>query len=173
MKYIFNKQSKNVVAKLSDNIDVPSFLYHASKETKANLDYVFHDIDISDYKNYMVIGKELIKRSEQEIKELRRYGKILTEEERVNVLLSPSSKEIAKAENTIEILSTLQEVGLINMNIVDDKLIECYTILTLAKGIADKTIQEAMQFAGVPEKYKQEVEVRVARKRIDKLPESH
>lgn len=45
-----------------------------------------------------------------EIQEIRKYGKILTIEERQLQKLKPSPEEVKKAENTIEILTLIQEV---------------------------------------------------------------
>lgn len=60
---------------------------------------------------YVVENSKLERYTEQEIKEIDLYGRILTEEERLNIILQPSPEEITKAKNTIEILLILQEVG--------------------------------------------------------------
>ncbi len=60
--------------------------------------------------DYYVKNGELVKYSEQEIEEKRQYGRILTDEERQLNKLKPSYEEVKKAENTIEILTLLQEV---------------------------------------------------------------
>lgn len=54
-----------------------------------------------------------IRKPEQDIEEIKRYGRKLTDDERLNLLLRPPKSEVQKAESTIELLSTLQEVGLI------------------------------------------------------------
>ena len=56
------------------------------------------------------------------------------------------------------------------MSLIDDKYIECYTILTLANGVADKTIEQAMTNIKVPEKYREKVEIEVAKRVIEVLP---
>lgn len=56
-----------------------------------------------------------------------------------------------------------------DFDIIDLKLIEAWTILTLAGDTPDKTIYEAMQDAKVPEKYMKEVEIKVAKKRTEEL----
>lgn len=58
------------------------------------------------------------------------------------------------------------------MSLIDKKYIECYTILTLANGITDKTIEQAMMNVGVPEKYRAQVELRVAERTIETLYKS-
>lgn len=55
------------------------------------------------------------------------------------------------------------------MSLIDDKLIECYTILTMAEGVGDKTIQQAMENINVPEKYRDQVKIKVAERIIEVL----
>ncbi len=55
------------------------------------------------------------------------------------------------------------------MSLIDDKYVECYTILTLANGVADKTIEQAMTNIKVPEKYRDRVEIKVAERMIGVL----
>lgn len=55
------------------------------------------------------------------------------------------------------------------MNIIDKKLIEAWTVLTLHEGVTDKTIQQAMENIGVPEKYREDVELAVAKRTIEIL----
>lgn len=71
------------------------------------------DCIVDNMKYYKIINGELVRRSEQEIEEIKIYRRVLTEEERLNIILKPTQQEIQKAESTLEILSTLQEVGLI------------------------------------------------------------
>ena len=55
------------------------------------------------------------------------------------------------------------------MSLIDDKYVECYTILTLANGVPDKTIEQAMTNIKVPEKYRDRVEIKVAERMIGVL----
>ena len=68
----------------------------------------------SDWYNYLINDGELIKMSKLEISEMKMFNRILTMDERYEskmlIKLTPSYDEIKKAENTIEILSILQEV---------------------------------------------------------------
>lgn len=59
---------------------------------------------------YKIQDGELTLLNENELYELNNYGRFLTEEERVLEKLKPSREEVRKAEQTIEILSILQEV---------------------------------------------------------------
>lgn len=110
---IYKRDTGDILKVIPNEIDIQTLYYHFPQEFKENLE----GLDIEDYPTplfqYKVINGELIKRPVEEIKEMQQYGKILTEEERLNILLTPSHQEIQKAENTIEILSTLQEVGVI------------------------------------------------------------
>lgn len=55
------------------------------------------------------------------------------------------------------------------MNIIDFKLIDAYTVLCLAKEKADNTIEDLLLEVKVPEKYKQEVSIKIAEKRVEIL----
>lgn len=63
-----------------------------------------------DWYNYKVIDNKLARMSELEIGEIRDYGRFLTNEERLLESMKPSHEEINKAEETIQLLSLLQEV---------------------------------------------------------------
>ena len=77
-------------------------------------DYLELESSLLDWRNYKIVEKELIELTDTERLEIRGYNRILTEKERIeNSMLNelkPSYDEIQKAENTIEILSLLQEV---------------------------------------------------------------
>lgn len=53
--------------------------------------------------------------------------------------------------------------------IIDLKLIDAYTILCLAKDDGQKIIEDIIIEVNVPEKYREEVGIRVANKRIEVL----
>ena len=107
---VYNKKNGNIIANIPDsqNIDI-CFKYYPD-EFKKKLASLFVNNPPRDLNNYKVINNELIKMSEQEILEIRQYGKILTEEERLLNKLKPSPEEVKKAEQTIEILTLIQEV---------------------------------------------------------------
>ena len=60
------------------------------------------------------------------------------------------------------------------MNIIDMKLIDAWSVLTLAENakIEIKSIKQAMNNINVPEKYKNDVEIKVAEKTIETLEDS-
>lgn len=64
----------------------------------------------ADFRNYRVKNNTLSRQSEQEICELQEYRRILSQEERQLNNLKPPPEEIQKAQNTIEILTLIQEV---------------------------------------------------------------
>ncbi len=58
-------------------------------------------------------------------------------------------------------------------NVIDIKLIDAWSVLTLAENakIEIKSIKQAMNNINVPEKYKNDVEIKVAEKTIETLEE--
>lgn len=116
MNIIYNKNTGVIDRAISEDVDYKVLLSSFPKEFVDELDSLYYDgVPPRPLRNYYVDMEilELIKYSDDVIKEKQKYGKILTEEGRLNILLQPSNKEVQKAETTLEILSTLQEVGLI------------------------------------------------------------
>ncbi len=107
---IFNKFNGNIVAQIPNNQNYLTFLHHYPEDFKKNLDYIIYDELKEDIRFYKVENNLVVKRPKIDIDDILRYGRILTEEERLLELLKPSEEEIRKAENTIEILTLLQEV---------------------------------------------------------------
>lgn len=112
MRYLYDKNTGNIVGKYSDNVDIDGCLHYAPKGYKQNMNYIQLDLDIYNLKHYKVdlTNSQLIKRSQQEIDEIQQYGKLLTDSDRLLNKLKPSHEEIQKAQNTIEILTLIQEV---------------------------------------------------------------
>lgn len=113
MQIIFDKYTGDIKHLIGDDQNPDIYFHHYSDEFKASISILHSDTSPMDLTNYKIINNEIITRSDIEIQEINQYGKILTEEERLNILLQPTWKEVQKAENTIEMLSMLQEVGLI------------------------------------------------------------
>lgn len=107
---IYESGNGNVLAKVSGNQTLEGYCFHFPITMKQQLSSIYIDDIPEDYKNYRVINNELVKMTEQETQELKQYGRILTEEERQLQKLKPTQDEVAKAENTIEILTLIQEV---------------------------------------------------------------
>lgn len=107
---IYNKYTGDIYADIPNDQSIESFFYHYPEDFKKNLDYVIYDELKEDIRFYKVENNQVVKRPKIDIDDILRYGRILTEEERVLELLKPSEEEIRKAENTIEILTLLQEV---------------------------------------------------------------
>lgn len=113
MNIIYNKYTGTIEGGIQDDQNYKVYYSQFPQEFQDSIESIKIDNPPNDLKNYKVINRQIIRRSEEEIRELDTYGKILTEEERLNILLQPTGEEINKAENTLEILTTLEEVGLI------------------------------------------------------------
>ena len=87
-----------------------SYAYHYPEEIKENLVGLELEEYPEDIFNYKVVEGKLVRLLDEEIREKRLYGRILTEEERQLQKLKPSPEEVRKAEQTIEILTLIQEV---------------------------------------------------------------
>lgn len=112
MIIIYNNITGKIIAETDKNQTVETLYYHYPKKFKENIDILevgdfFKDKDIDEY---VVIDKQLIKIPDEELIEIRQYGKILTEEERLLNQLKPPYDEVAKAKNTIEMINLIQEV---------------------------------------------------------------
>lgn len=111
MLYVYLKESGQVVGKYTDDQNLKTLYYHNPKMLNV-LDSIHVQTDTENYKDYKIIDSQLVKMTNEEIFEIQQYGRFLTEEERQLQKLKPSPDEVQKAENTIEILSLLQEVGI-------------------------------------------------------------
>ncbi len=58
------------------------------------------------------------------------------------------------------------------VNVIDFKLIDAYTTLCLSKERENNTIEELLLEVKVPEKYKKDVSIKVAEKRVEILEEN-
>lgn len=107
---IYNKKTGDIIADVPKEQNLQLFVSNYSEEIQNNV----ASLEISnvpyDLENYRIIDGKLTRLSNKEIEEKRLYGKILSEEERLLEKLKPSLEEIRKAEQTIEILTLLQEV---------------------------------------------------------------
>ncbi len=114
MNFIYCKSNGKIVAILDETQDYLVYFRHFPQNFIDDLKSIFveniNDIDIRALQYYKIINNELIKRSQQEIDEIQQYGKILTDSERTLNKLIPSHEEVQKAQNTIEILTLIQEV---------------------------------------------------------------
>lgn len=107
---VYNLITGDIVAEIPDDQDYLVFFYHYPDEFKANLAGLHIANPPRDLENYKIIDEQLLRRTQQEIDEIRLYKRVLTEEERLLNKLKPSLEEIRKAEQTIEILTLIQEV---------------------------------------------------------------
>lgn len=108
---VYNNKTKEILAIIPD--DQKPSKYPNTKEEDISI-LIGKDLPSQvNMKHYYIENDEVLKRPTEEIDEINKYRRLLTEEERLNIKLKPSKEEINKAENTLEILTTLQEVGLL------------------------------------------------------------
>lgn len=106
----YDKRNGMIDAEVPD-ID---YAYHYPQDLKDNLVGLELDDYPDDIFKYRIVDGVLTKMLDIEISELKSYGRILNDDERLEneILdkLKPSYEEINKAEDTIKLLSLLQEV---------------------------------------------------------------
>jgi len=112
MNVIYNKKTGEIDRAISTDQDYRLYLVNYPKELLDNLESLYCEKVPYPLNEFYVDleTKKLKKYSQEEIKEKQLYGRVLTKEERQLEKLKPSLKEIRKAEQTIEILTLLQEV---------------------------------------------------------------
>lgn len=107
MKIVYNNKTNSILSIISKN---------QKPRTYKNIPLEDISLLISDWypeenmQYYKVKNNKIVKRSQTEIEELQRYRRILTPDERTLNKLKPPHEEIQKAQNTIEILTLIQEV---------------------------------------------------------------
>lgn len=113
---VFDIRNGNILMSTDQsNVDYKKMLHHLGEDILSHLSCI--DGYLENVDEYKVIGGELIKRDSVEINNFIKYGRFLSveelaEKENAELLnkLIPTSKEIERAETTIEILSVLQEM---------------------------------------------------------------
>lgn len=110
MKIIYNNVDGSIVDVINEDQNIEIYYQFYPKDYVKNLRELFVETYPHDIQNYTIRDGKFIKRSPLEIGELEIYNRILTDEERLLNKLKPSIDEIRKAENTIEILTLIQEV---------------------------------------------------------------
>lgn len=107
---IYNGLTGEIIANVPDEQDIDLFVKYYPKDVRNNVEGLKVVNPPKDLENYKIINKQLSRKTEQEISEIKQYGRVLTDEERQLNKLKPSLDEIRKAEQTIEILTLIQEV---------------------------------------------------------------
>lgn len=108
---VYNKYNGDIYQVLPKGQDKEIFFHHYSEEFKETLTEIDLELPLGFDKNhYKIINGQLIKRDAIEIKEIEVYRRILTEEERILESMKPSIEEVREAEQTIRILTLIQEV---------------------------------------------------------------
>ena len=107
---VYNIDTGEIIGEIPDDVD-PYVVYRKHQVAINNkIGTLIAPKRIRKISNYRVIDGKLVRYTEQELEEKRQYGRILTEEERLLEGLKPSPEEVRKAEQTIEILTLIQEV---------------------------------------------------------------
>jgi len=111
---VYNKQTGEIIAKTEVYQDVNVSFKDYPKEYRDNLDSIIVDNPPVNLRYYAVIDGKLVRLNDTEIQEIKRYGRILTEEERLErrllESLVPSQEEIEQAKLMIKLLPILKEV---------------------------------------------------------------
>lgn len=110
MKIIFNKYTGQTYRGISKDQDIRTLYMFYDDEFINQLDELIYDNIPTDLYNYYVKNKQLKRYSDEEISEKQRYGRILSEDDRILESMKPTLEEINKAEDTIKLLLLLQEV---------------------------------------------------------------
>ena len=110
MNIIYHKGNGLIECAISEKQDYKVYFENFPEEFINNLGVIKAKNVPVNLKEYKVNNGKLVKMTDNEIQEINTYGRILTEEERLLNKLKPTPKEVQKAENTIEILTLIQEV---------------------------------------------------------------
>ncbi len=110
MKIIYNKKTKEIYSAISKDQDRNIYYIHFDEEFRNNLDEIIVEKIPGNLSDYIVENNKLKRYSDIEIEEKNKYGRILTEDERILESMKLSMEEIKKAENTIEFLDILEGV---------------------------------------------------------------
>lgn len=110
MLVVFKKDTGEIIEAIPDDQDVEVYYKLYPEEFRNNLGYIHVNVPPKILDNYKVMNNELVERHMQELYELKKYKRVLTEEERILEKMKPSKEEIIEASQTIKILNLLQEV---------------------------------------------------------------
>ena len=108
--YLYEKETGNYYDSVSGNDSFDSFTTHYNEDLKSKLSSIYVDEMPLNVNEYKVVAGSLVKKTEEELEETRKEGKILTEEERELLKLIPSFTEQIEAEMTVTIINILMEV---------------------------------------------------------------
>lgn len=108
------KSNGTILTILPDDQDPNVYFANQPLDFKNDIGCLYVSDIPEDYHNYKIIDTELVRMSDDEIVEIARFGKILTDKERLEKKtlesLLPSQLELEQAELMIKLLPILQEV---------------------------------------------------------------
>ncbi|NLY09853.1 MAG: hypothetical protein GXZ11_08240 [Tissierellia bacterium] len=109
-KIIYDKTTGIIVTQIPFHQSYTVFFQEYPKDFVDSLLEIVIEDYLVDFQNYIVRNGMLVKLTDLERQELFQFKRILTNEERLLNELKPSPEEVKKAEQTIEILTLIQEV---------------------------------------------------------------
>lgn len=106
---VYEKDTGIIRGHMPKGQTIDNYFYHFPEKFKLNLECLLWKKQVDIYRQKVSNGK-IVPMSLQEMEEFKKYNRFLTEEERQLEKLKPTQEEVKKAENTIEILTLIQEV---------------------------------------------------------------
>jgi len=162
---IYSITTGQIYSEIEDGQDYLIFYQNYPQEFKDDLATLSVDKFPEHLKDYRIINNKFERIPDQEISEIKKYGRVLTEEERLLKTLKPTHEEVGKAVKIIDVLDILQDVGLIELAdtaLIDTKLIDAYTSLSLFGAyVLSESDRKGINQKLVPTKYKIEVSAKV------------
>ena len=110
MNIIYNKETGEIFSAISEGQDYKRYYRDWGKDFVNSLESLKVENVPEPLGDYYIANGKIVKYSDVELLEIQQHGRVLTDEERQLEKLKPSPEEIRKAENTIEILTLIQEV---------------------------------------------------------------
>lgn len=111
MNIVYNKNTLYIENCLSDNIDIERFYSHLSKKEFHNsFGIISYPHYISRFSYKLNESLEIVELSKQEKDELKQFGRVLSQEDRILNDLKPKYKEVEKAKQTIDLIDMVEDV---------------------------------------------------------------
>lgn len=111
---VYNKTTGRIIGEIPDHEDPYIVFRNYLEVIDGNIETLTSYNLTGKLSEHAVIDGELVRLSDTEIQEMKRYGRILTEEERLEhrllESLVPSQEEIEQAKLMIKLLPILKEV---------------------------------------------------------------
>lgn len=106
----YNELTGEILDLVGEGQDFETYFHYYPSDVKKNIASLLHNNPPIDFYNFKVVDGVLVRRSNLEISELLKFGRVLADDDRKLNMLRPDISEVKKAKQTIEILTLLQEV---------------------------------------------------------------